>query len=420
MSGRGRLLAFLCAGLCWLLLAMPGAPLHAQGQLAETDGVAAIEVWLATIEPGELYWQRFGHNAIVLREPVSGRGVSYNFGYFDFAQQDFLLRFIRGRMLYQAVALDADADIAGYLEEGRRVWMQRLRLSAPATEALAAYLHGEVQPDRRHYRYDYYTINCSTRVRDALDQALSGQLKEATDHRSHGLTWRRYTRAYAQGVPWLYLGTDLGLGPAVDRPLSMWEEMFIPGELKRRLDELVIDGQPVVLESRVLPAGAVAEDVSPTAPDWRALFAAAGLLLAGCVLALLRWSERGGYARVPLVLVGGSLSLLMGGAGLLLAGLWLGTDHTAAWRNQNLLLLSPFWWFTLPAWWLLLWRDRISVWAADLARIATWLALAGVVVAALLKVFRSFEQVNIEWLLLLWPQVLALRYALARRRVLSA
>ena len=89
-----RLLLALCC--VWL------APARAQ----DTVAPALPEVSLVTVEPGELYWQRFGHNAILLRDPMGGRSISYNFGYFDFAQEDFLLRFLRGKMLYQAVALD--------------------------------------------------------------------------------------------------------------------------------------------------------------------------------------------------------------------------------------------------------------------------------------------------------------------------
>lgn len=400
----------LARWLCLWLLCLLSAPSATAQALPVPE--SPVEVWLATIEPGEVYWQRFGHNAIILRDRESGRGISYNFGYFDFAQQDFLLRFVRGRMLYQAVALDADADLAGYAEDGRRVWLQRLHLDAAATETLAAYLHGEVQPDRRDYRYDYYTVNCSTRVRDALDLALGGALKAATEHRSHGWSYRRYTRAYAQGVPWLYLGTDLALGQPVDRVLSLWEEMFIPGELKRRLRETEIDGQPVVVEERLLPADADPAEIWPVAPDWRAQFAAAGLILAGLLVALRRLAEAGGWARWPLALSGAGISLSLSVAGLLLAGLWLLTDHGSAWRNQNLLLCSPLWLLSLPAWWQLGRQGRVAGWQARWAAVAGWCALAGVVLAALLKVFRSLDQGNIEWLLLIWPVVLALRYLL--------
>ena len=104
-------------------------------------------------------------------------------------------------------------------------------------------------------------------------------------------------------------------------------------------------------------------------------------------------------------------------AGVLIAGLWLGTDHAAAWRNENLLLVSPFWWLTLPAWLVLMRRDQVSGRVARVAMLGGWLAFAGIALGALVKVFRSFDQANIEWLLLLWPLVLAMRHVLARRCV---
>ena len=65
------------------------------------------EAWLVTFGPGEVYWERFGHNAIWLREPAAGIDHTFNFGYFDFGQEDFILRFARGRMLYFSVAQPA-------------------------------------------------------------------------------------------------------------------------------------------------------------------------------------------------------------------------------------------------------------------------------------------------------------------------
>ncbi|GMU43456.1 MAG: DUF4105 domain-containing protein [Xanthomonadales bacterium] len=390
-----------------LLLAAWAAPLRAE---------VPFDVSLVTVEPGQVYWQRFGHNAILLRDRATGRALSYNFGYFDFAQQDFLLRFLTGHMLYQAVALDGDDDLAGYVAAGRRVWVQQLRLPDASALALAQALHAHVQPENRDYRYDYYTINCSTKVRDALDAALGGALERATEHRSHGQTWRRMTRAHAQGEWWLYLGTDFALGQPVDQPLTIREEAFIPAELMRQVAELKLaDGQPLVVSTTVLPAGADPEYTTPQPPDWRAAFAVAGIALAGFVLLLARLAERGGAWRWPLALFGGAAALLLGAAGLLLIGLWFGTDHYAAWRNQNLLLALPLWWLSLPAWALLARHERVNGRVARLAVLAGWSALAGVALAAFLKAFRGFDQGNLEWLLLLWPLLLAMHRVLARR-----
>ncbi len=381
----------------------------------------AKEVWLATIEPGELYWQRFGHNALIVRD--GDQDISYNFGYFDFAQEDFLLRFMRGRMLYQAIALDADVDIDGYLQEGRRVWLQRLALSPAQVDALETHLKWHVAPENRDYRYDYYTSNCSTKIRDAIDLALAGALKSVNAHRSHGETYRRFTRAYAAPVPWLYLGTDLLLGQPVDKPLSLWEEMFIPGELKRRVREMSIDGAPLVAEEIVLPAGANPTDVWPEVRDQRPTFAAIGLMLAALIVLAARPARQAAnagphasiYNRPRLLgLLQFSLALPMAIAGTVLALLWLATDHSSAWRNENLFLFSPIWWLALPGFIALSAGGKLTDKLQRLTRFAATLALISVALGAFVKVFRSFDQSNIEWLLLIWPVVLALTWSTRR------
>src|SRR3990170_7731540 len=81
----------LCAGLM-VSLACSGA----QAQEAS----AHPEVWLVTYGPGEIYWQRFGHNGIWIRDSRLGLDHVFNFGFFDFAQEGFLWRFLQGRLLY--------------------------------------------------------------------------------------------------------------------------------------------------------------------------------------------------------------------------------------------------------------------------------------------------------------------------------
>ena len=54
-------------------------------------------VSLVTYGPGQVYWERFGHNALVFRDPLSGRGTSYNYGMFDFTT-GFLAKFVAGRL----------------------------------------------------------------------------------------------------------------------------------------------------------------------------------------------------------------------------------------------------------------------------------------------------------------------------------
>ena len=74
----------------------------------------ALEISLLTIGPGPIFWERFGHNAIVVRDRDSGTAIAYNYGIFDFEQENFLANFARGNMRYRIAADDITDDIAMY------------------------------------------------------------------------------------------------------------------------------------------------------------------------------------------------------------------------------------------------------------------------------------------------------------------
>ncbi len=373
---------------------------------AATLAAAAPKIGLLTMDPGETYWARFGHNALLVVE--DDRAISYNFGYFDFEQPGFLARFLRGDMRYLLVDLPYQTDLANYAAEGRRVRVQWLSLSDAQSSALALALATNARPENAEYRYDYFTSNCSTKVRDALDTALGGELQRQSTGRSHGLTWRAEALRLSGPLPWMALGIHLGLGPATDQPMSRWEEAYIPARLAATVREIRIDGRPLVhSEAELLPRRIAPPPEAP--PRWLIGFCAASVLL----LALLAQLQRpAGTARQRAGVV--TVALLWGfcgiaGVGMLL--LWLATAHSAAWSNSNLLLTNPLCLLLLgavPA----LWRG---------APAARWLVLtaAAVAVVALLAMLHSWLAVRgqqmREWIVLLLPAHALLAYTLQRR-----
>ena len=151
---------------------------------------AAPRIGVATMAPGEVFFERFGHNAIVVVDPASGDAISYNFGFFDPGEADFVGNFARGHMMYYLVALPFEQDLMQYRESGRGVSLQWLDMEPAQAQALADALAERARPENARYRYDYFTSNCSTQVRDALDAALGGRLKSQLAGRSRGNTFR--------------------------------------------------------------------------------------------------------------------------------------------------------------------------------------------------------------------------------------
>lgn len=401
-----RLAAAAALLLALSLAASAQEPRWNPGQAGES-----LQIALVTIGPGPIYWERFGHNAIAVRDTARGRTLLYNYGMFDFAQENFLLNFVRGRMTYQLVAQDADADLAGYGLEGRRVDVQYLNLSPPQRVALADFLAWNARPENAAYRYDYYRDNCSSRVRDALDQALGGLLGGAGVGKPTRSTYRSETQRLTAPEPWLYLGTHAGLGPANDAPIDRWQAAFVPMTLQSLLRDIDVaddDGRAVPLvakEERLLEA--TLPDPGADPPQWRWRFAATGLLVAAVLLGLraLRW-------RRALALAAGAIWLSAGLGGAVLLGLWFGTDHSSAWRNQNVLLFSPLALALLPAT-MSIWRGREG------GRVSRVLALVIVLLAAAALALKALPlewQDNGDWIALWLPIHLALAAALVPRR----
>ena len=208
-----------------------------------------IRVYLVTMGPGAAVWERFGHNAIWIDDPSVQPDTAYNYGLFDFGQENFLLRFIRGQMWYWMAGFPAEPYIRTYLQDNRSVWLQELNLPPRARLELRDFLRWNELPENRFYHYDYYRDNCSTRIRDAIDRVTGGAIADQTAFRPTGRSYRFHTQRLTANDPLVFTGLLLALGQGVDRPISAWEEMFLPMALR----EQRVWGLKEKLFERVLP-----------------------------------------------------------------------------------------------------------------------------------------------------------------------
>ena len=96
---------------------------------AQVSAGSELTISLITVAPGSKSWEMFGHNAIRVRDAARGTDVSYNYGLFSFQQENFLLRFIQGRMLYWMAGLGTDTMLETYRGANRSIWEQELNLT---------------------------------------------------------------------------------------------------------------------------------------------------------------------------------------------------------------------------------------------------------------------------------------------------
>src|SRR5579875_3831171 len=132
MTKAGRILLIALTLLCSAIL-----PAHAGVTDAPGEN---LEVSLITYGPGDISWERFGHDAIELRDTASGEEVNFNYGVFNFDEKYFFFNFARGQMHYLIDAETTADEENFYAQAGRSVTKQRLALTASQAAALRDFL----------------------------------------------------------------------------------------------------------------------------------------------------------------------------------------------------------------------------------------------------------------------------------------
>ncbi|MBA3498312.1 MAG: DUF4105 domain-containing protein, partial [Gemmatimonadales bacterium] len=367
-----------------------------------------------TFGPGRQVWERFGHNAIWIHDPDNASDDAYNYGLFDFQQENFLLRFVRGEMWYWMAGYPARQYVRQYERDNRSVWVQELELSSGAALELQRFLRWNAEPEHRFYHYDYYRDNCSTRVRDALDRVLEGSIRQQTAGLPTGTTYRFHTQRLTSNDALISTGLLLALGQGVDRPISAWEEMFLPLAMRDHVRRVTVPGPdgerlPLVRSERTLFDSSEPPPAA-TPPAWLHWYLAAGAAIGGSAWLLGRRARTRGGARFAFLVVVGGWGMVAGLGGLVLAGLWGLTDHAMAYCNENLLQFNPLALALIPAGFGAVRGGGTPRWATAAA-----LAVAGLsILGLLLQAVPGLDQVNGSIIALALPAHLGIAVGVSR------
>jgi hypothetical protein len=365
-----------------------------------------LTVLVLTFGPGDHPFFKFGHNAILV-QPKEESGLVYNFGTFAFDSPDLIPRFLRGRFKYWLSVSRMEDTYASYVSDNRTIEAQELDLTSAQKWALWNSLRDNARPENREYLYDYFRDNCSTRVRDAIDRAVGGRVRQAGQRRV-AMTFRADAlRMTADFFP-EYLGLDLGLGRPTDAPITAWDEAFLPERMRDLLRDVRIPGEsgerPLVKSERTLFA-ARRPPKPDQPPNWTVYFLGAGLGFGALLAWLGRLARKRPAARVGLGICSSLLGLVFGVLGLILLSLWVLTDHKAAYANANIFLLAP-WSVVLVGY-----GVGAALGRPAATRKAFWVTVSAAGFAALglvAKALPGFAQDNLELVALLLPVWLGL------------
>lgn len=194
-------------------------------------------VELVTMGVGGLIWERHGHIALcVWHGPV--KHDCYNYGVGDFQRPLAMASgFFRANKSFWVKKDPWSVMVQPYLWGDRTIWVQPLDLTPEQVRRVVDKLDRDVLPENKHYSYDHLWDNCTTRVRDVLDQATDGELTKLPGT-TDGRTFRELAREgflgrEGFGSQWLpLLATDLAMGRNSDQVPTFYERMFLPDYLR--------------------------------------------------------------------------------------------------------------------------------------------------------------------------------------------
>ncbi len=288
-----------------------GSPTHGSPtQVKATDNLA-VQVELLTMGPGPKLFARFGHAALRVRR-ADGFDRVYNFGYTRFDNPWLVWDFLRGAALFWAESSSWPETVLNYQDDDRTLMRQVLNLTSAESHALARRLERAVGP-KSHYVYDHFANNCSTRLRDLIDDATGHALRRALRQKPVKGTLRDRVREGFAGRLDILVGIALVMGHETDRPITRWEATFLPAELSTALHDVKHHGQPLAGPPIVVTKrrGPKPNPGDPRAGVLILWLVTMGLLILGGMglLALRNGQRRASLAVLFLALVLGVLSL---------------------------------------------------------------------------------------------------------------
>ncbi len=349
-----------------------------------------VDIYLHTVDLGNLVFNNFGHLALRIRDRVSGRDLVFNWGMFDFKDPlTFGLNFYRGILIYKLGIYPYRQAVQGYQYERRKVWEDKLDLSREEKAKLLTKIIWNSKPENRGYPYQYFFDNCSTRIRDYLDEAMGGVVKRKAHLQYTPQTFRDMVYDGYSYTPGMDLFLDIALNSNIDRLMTVWERMFHPINLRDVYLQHQSGDRPFLSESRIIAEFPRPESYSGLSFILVLLVFGVPLSLIGVVFFL---QKRSGQAFSFVYRLFGLMSLPLLGFGALVGFLmpvtWLVSAHVDLHHNANMLL---FWPMDII---LLLWALAILVqghgWSLSEKKI-TWLrnyALLHMIVTLLMPILR--------------------------------
>lgn len=182
------------------------------------------EITLYTIGPGSYLFSLYGHSVLCVADDCFDYGLPIHSDPLKLVWHG-----LRGVPDFAPVRVERARVLAAFGREERSIEAQALPLDRRAIAGLRARLERDVST-RAAYAYNPWFGNCTTHLRDIVDDASAGKLRGVAEL-DPARTFRDLSEAGFSGQVLPLLGITLAVGQG-DRVGTPFERMFLPAGLR--------------------------------------------------------------------------------------------------------------------------------------------------------------------------------------------
>ena len=307
--------------------------------LAETNDYV---ISVLTIGPGSSLSDSFGHSAIRIQDKSKNYDLVFNYGIYDFNDPKFYSNFIKGYLNYSLGVSYFKDFKSSYILNNRYIKEQVLLLPDSIKQIIVDRLIFNSKPENKNYLYDYFSNNCSTIIKDIIDESLIKYDYQNTYIVKSENTYRNLIYENINKNSWGSLGIDICLGSYIDQEIDAEKNTFLPEYLFEYLNSSYYSRAELNNKIKLVKRINLINNQSKQFPNLNIDTLFYSPLFIFIILSSLLIFINVKYLnnkKVHLLLQ--STHVITSAIGFLLLFLWFFTDHYTAAYNYNLLWASP-------------------------------------------------------------------------------
>lgn len=183
-----------------------------------------------TIGPGNSLSDSFGHSAIRVQDKSKNYDLVFNYGVYDFNDPNFYTNFIKGYLNYSLGVSYYEDFKSSYISNNRSIKEQVILFPEKLNKKIVDRLIFNSKPENKNYLYDYFSNNCSTIIKDIIEESLI-KYDYKNDYSVENKSKNTYRNLIYENInknSWGSLGIDICLGSYIDQEIDVKKNTFLP------------------------------------------------------------------------------------------------------------------------------------------------------------------------------------------------